>query len=270
MYQERPNKIFPTINFVFSHGGHFSWGGGGVLLWCTAIRILPWSLPPTSMERLKRDDDVGREVVQTSLHQQRSACLLGCDPGPHGEGISRRCVAWLGIVLLVNIWWGLPMPPPLECPFGDSEGSAALGLHDCANMSLMLVPLLVLCTFLSVCVVHTNGGQLDEDTRAVVVAAHPQGAQHHMQALGIPRGVLGTDAASAPGLCLVIQGGGGGAIGPPGLWLTPPPTHIRKFFFRKKMKFIKGARTWRSILGTQTFFWPLTPPPPPGIVSTSH
>ena len=28
------------------------------------------------------------------------------------------------------------------------------------------------------------------------------------------------------------------------------------------MKFIKGARTWRSILGTQTFFWPLTPPPP--------
>ena len=33
------------------------------------------------------------------------------------------------------------------------------------------------------------------------------------------------------------------------------------------MKFIKGARTWRSILGTQTFFWPLTHPPthpPPG------
>ena len=28
------------------------------------------------------------------------------------------------------------------------------------------------------------------------------------------------------------------------------------------MKFIKGARTWRSILGTQTFFGPLTPPPP--------
>ena len=35
------------------------------------------------------------------------------------------------------------------------------------------------------------------------------------------------------------------------------------------MKFIKGARTWRSILGVQTFFWPLTPPPP-GVVSTSH
>ena len=29
------------------------------------------------------------------------------------------------------------------------------------------------------------------------------------------------------------------------------------------MKFIKGARTWRSILGTQTFFWPLTHPTPP-------
>ena len=65
------------------------------------------------------------------------------------------------------------------------------------------------------------------------------------------------------GLCLVIRGGGGGCqIGPPGFWLTHPPTHIRKFFLRKKMKFIKGARTWRSILGTQTFFWPLTPPPP--------
>ena len=64
-------------------------------------------------------------------------------------------------------------------------------------------------------------------------------------------------------------GGGGGQIGPQGFWLTHPPTHIRKFFLRKKMKFIKGARTWRSILGTQTFFWPLTPPPP-GIVSTSH
>ena len=31
------------------------------------------------------------------------------------------------------------------------------------------------------------------------------------------------------------------------------------------MKFIKGARTWRSILGTQTLFWPLTPPPPPPV-----
>ena len=28
---------------------------------------------------------------------------------------------------------------------------------------------------------------------------------------------------------------------------THPPTHIRKFFRRKQMKFIKGARNWRSI-----------------------
>ena len=64
-------------------------------------------------------------------------------------------------------------------------------------------------------------------------------------------------------------GGGGGQIGPPGFWLTHPPTHIRKFFRRKKMKFIKGARTWRSILGTQTFFLasdpPTHPPPPPPV-----
>ena len=61
-------------------------------------------------------------------------------------------------------------------------------------------------------------------------------------------------------------GGGGGQFGPPGFWLTHPPTHIRKFFLRKKMKFMKGARTWRSILGTQTFFLasdPPTHPPPP-------
>ena len=28
------------------------------------------------------------------------------------------------------------------------------------------------------------------------------------------------------------------------------------------MKFIEGSRNWRSILGTQLSFWPLTPPPP--------
>ena len=61
----------------------------------------------------------------------------------------------------------------------------------------------------------------------------------------------------------MILGWGGGQIGPPGLWLTHPPTHIRKFFLRKKMKLIKRARTWRWILGTQTFFWPLTHPPTP-------
>ena len=40
---------------------------------------------------------------------------------------------------------------------------------------------------------------------------------------------------AGPGLCLVDTGGGGGGqIGPPGFWLIRPPTHIRKFFLRKK------------------------------------
>ena len=49
---------------------------------------------------------------------------------------------------------------------------------------------------------------------------------------------------------------------PPGILtvpLTHPPTHIRKLFLRKKLKFIKGARTWRLVLGTQTFFWAYDP-----------
>ena len=52
-YQERPDKIFAPVKFVSSHDGHFgpeggcgggSRGGGGLtplLLWCTAILILP-------------------------------------------------------------------------------------------------------------------------------------------------------------------------------------------------------------------------------------
>ena len=50
------------------------------------------------------------------------------------------------------------------------------------------------------------------------------------------RGCTQTQYGSPPGLCLVILGGGMGQIGPPGFWLTHPPTHIRKFFLRKKMK----------------------------------
>ena len=34
----------------------------------------------------------------------------------------------------------------------------------------------------------------------------------------------------------------------------PHPPHIRKIFLQQKMKFIKGARNLRPILGTQTFF----------------
>ena len=41
---------------------------------------------------------------------------------------------------------------------------------------------------------------------------------------------------------------GGGAEWQPGLLrLTHPPNHIRKIFFSRKMKLIKGARNWRSI-----------------------
>ena len=39
-----PDQIFPMVNFVFSHCGHFGTGGGGVpplLLGCTAILIFP-------------------------------------------------------------------------------------------------------------------------------------------------------------------------------------------------------------------------------------
>ena len=49
VYQKWPDQIFPTVNFVFSHDGHFGLGGGvqggGVtpplLLQCTAILIVP-------------------------------------------------------------------------------------------------------------------------------------------------------------------------------------------------------------------------------------
>ena len=65
-----------------------------------------------------------------------------------------------------------------------------------------------------------------------------------------------TNCSTGPGLCLVILGGTGVNWQPPGLWTTDrpthPPTHIRKFVLGKKNE-IKGARTWRSILGTQTF-----------------
>ena len=58
-------------------------------------------------------------------------------------------------------------------------------------------------------------------------------------------------------------GGGGRPPSPRGFWLTHPPTHPRQ----KKMKFIKGARTWRALSDTQTLFLP-SGPPPPGVVST--
>ena len=56
----------------------------------------------------------------------------------------------------------------------------------------------------------------------------------------------------------------GGCLGPwPAPADPPPPPHIRKIFLGQKMKFLKGARNLRPILGTQKLFWPLTPPPAP-------
>ena len=50
---------------------------------------------------------------------------------------------------------------------------------------------------------------------------------------------------------------------------VPPPTPENVSSGKKRS--IKGARTRRSILGTQTLSWPLMhPPTPPGPVSTSH
>ena len=31
VYQKWPDQIFPVVNFVFSHDGHFGLGGGGVV-----------------------------------------------------------------------------------------------------------------------------------------------------------------------------------------------------------------------------------------------
>ena len=43
---------------------------------------------------------------------------------------------------------------------------------------------------------------------------------------------------------------------------THPPTHIRKFFLRRKIKFIKGARNRRYFRYTDFFFSLLTTPNP--------
>ena len=60
--------------------------------------------------------------------------------------------------------------------------------------------------------------------------------------------------APVPGDCLVTEGGGDSGL--PGMLADPPMHQIRKCFLRGKLKFIKGARTWRAITGTQTFSWP--------------
>ena len=44
VYQKWPDRTFPTVNFAFSHDGHFGLGegGGGSRGGWPAIQILPW------------------------------------------------------------------------------------------------------------------------------------------------------------------------------------------------------------------------------------
>ena len=48
-------------------------------------------------------------------------------------------------------------------------------------------------------------------------------------------------------------------------WAPPLDPQHQKIFLRKKLKFVKWARDWRSIWGTQTFLFGLYPPPPPRV-----
>ena len=67
-------------------------------------------------------------------------------------------------------------------------------------------------------------------------------------------------------LCLVILGGGGGLkLAPPGFWLTHPPTHIRKFFLGKKMKFYQRGPNLEVDFRNTNFFLASDPPPPPPV-----
>ena len=73
-----------------------------------------------------------------------------------------------------------------------------------------------------------------------------------------------------PGLCLVILGGGG-QIGPPGFWLTHPPTHPhQKIFPQEKNEIYQRGPNLEVDFRYTNFFLASDPPPPPGIVSTSH
>ena len=45
---------------------------------------------------------------------------------------------------------------------------------------------------------------------------------------------------------------------------TAPAHQRRRSFSQRNMTFTKEARNWRPILGTETFFWHLNPPPPSG------
>ena len=95
----------------------------------------------------------------------------------------------------------------------------------------------------------------------------PRGQQQHLHIEGPLYPSRSTFAHWGGGSRPLLSdtGGGGGSNWPPGI-LADPPTHPHQKIFPQEKNEI--YQTWRWILGTQTFFWPLTPPP--GIVSTSH
>ena len=89
------------------------------------------------------------------------------------------------------------------------------------------------------------------------------------------RGVEGPDPLRAPneggtglgtGLCLVILGGGG-PIGPPGFWLTHPPTHPpthphQKIFPQEKNEIYQTGPNLEVDFTYTNFFLAFDPPPP--------
>ena len=71
-----------------------------------------------------------------------------------------------------------------------------------------------------------------------------------------------TDAVGSRPL-LSDTGGGGGSNWPPGI-LADPPTHPhQKIFPQEKNEIYQRGPNLEVDIGTQTFFWPLTHPPPP-------
>ena len=72
-----------------------------------------------------------------------------------------------------------------------------------------------------------------------------------------------SDVATRP--LLSDTGGGGGQNGPPGFWLTHPPTHIRKFFLRKKMKFYQRGPNLEVDFRYTNFFLASDPPTHPPV-----
>ena len=57
VYQKWPDQIFPFVNFIFSHDGHFGLGGGGGTTIAKNILIQACPPPPTTalnMQSLRR------------------------------------------------------------------------------------------------------------------------------------------------------------------------------------------------------------------------